>query len=389
MSHITDFTSLSDLLHTSPLPSSSTANGENPGPSLNLAASNIQQENQQEQEEQVSNSTVELIKLQGSKIELIESRDSLVKQRSELNSQVEDLRLRLRMLKERQASLANEKRMNELLSENSSEYHRSINTNNQQQQDFILNILNVYPSSDWDKRLDQLRMFNPYLELESLDTSNYYDETNHMIRMVQFTVVSPLLFKIPLRLDIECARDSVVKIEVGKLPTPPMLTISLLSPSLANVLIKNYIPNNKINLIMYGVNSLSKLVHKRISTMYKLIRKFKDLINDRIILQDLLTEQECDDNLKLFAIMKSLDRVQFNINNQFKVIMTWKIVLRDTITATCESQINIYITDWQNQHNSKFKSADELFQKLIEKYGINNALEIVFKNICDYNIDAI
>ncbi|EGW33208.1 uncharacterized protein SPAPADRAFT_60537 [Spathaspora passalidarum NRRL Y-27907] len=383
MSHVQDSTSLSDLLHTSPLASSTNVQADTKGPSLNLAASNTLQITDAEQPE---DATVELIKLQGSKIELIEQRDNLVKQRSEINSKVEDARLRLRFLKERQTRNAARKRMDELLKENTHEYHRAINTRNREQEDYVSKSLNVYPSTDWDKRLDQLRMFTPHLELEKLDTANYYNDDNRMMRTIQYTVVSPLLFKIPLRVDVDYADDSVVNIQFGKLDTPPMLIITSLSPSLAKALLQNYIPNKKINLVMYSLNSLSILVHRRISTMYKIIRKYRSLINDQSILRDLLAEQECDDNLTLFAIMKSLDRIQLEINNKHKVTLTWSIILKDTITGNCNSQLNLYVTDVHNKHHENYHSLNEAFQNLVKQYGVQKALENLLKNAFGYTV---
>ena len=54
----------------------------------------------------------------------------------------------------------------------------------------------------------------------------------------------------------------------------------MISNSFYQMVIKNYIPNKKISTLMFGLNSFSKLLHKRMSTINKLVKSFQDNLYD-------------------------------------------------------------------------------------------------------------
>lgn len=57
--------------------------------------------------------------------------------------------------------------------------------------DYILNNLNVLPSTDWDLRLTYIKRFVPYLEIDKIRTFNECDSEGSMIKLlssIDFTI---------------------------------------------------------------------------------------------------------------------------------------------------------------------------------------------------------
>ncbi|KAK6201072.1 uncharacterized protein RJT21DRAFT_1029 [Scheffersomyces amazonensis] len=379
-SNIPDVTSLSDLITTSPHQSSSGAHPpsneinrsdpiestESINTGLNLAGVKVIRNEPIDESEQsahqLSSSTnqssstdqhrvEQLLSKQQQKLNLIDKRDELVRHRTQLKDNVEDLRIKLRQFKSLQEQNITKRKLDSYLEDNTHSFSTKSNNSSgstntrftfddSNDNDYILQNFHVLPSTDWDHRLRLIKKFMPYLELDGISTEQTYDENQILIRIIKFTLISPLLFKFPIKLSVDNHNESINQIIINKFTT----TLSLLSPSFNSVLIKNYIPNKRINLIIFSLNSLSILLHKRISHFYKLIRKHCLLINDSNLIPLLQTE-ELNDNIRLFAILKSITSLQFHVSTKRIIKINWEILLSNVVTGECESRLELFIIE--------------------------------------------
>ena len=171
----------------------------------------------------------------------------------------------------------------------------------------------------------------------------------------------------------------------------PLTTLSMLSTSLKHTIVRNYIPKKKINLIVFGLSSLSMLIHRRISTFYNLMRTFSSILRDRKKFSSLLLEQELQDNIQLFAMLKSIDNLEFLVeknNIHYVLRLTWQVKLQNKITAECATDLRLHVFVIDDAHDDELvKSADALFTKLINEYGVINSFKIVLENTFNITVD--
>ena len=223
----------------------------------------------------------------------------------------------------------------------------------QDDNEYILNNLHVLPSNDSMKRLNMAKKFYPYLEInEAQNTTVYDDKKSTFVRTISYTVISPYLFRLPIEVSINSSDESIMSISIANdnVKEGIMTNFSLLSSSFTKVLVQNYILNGKVDLVMYSLNSLSIAIHKRISTLYKLIRKFRQYIKSESYIGDLLKKQEIEDDATIFSILKSVDNVEFTIpvngtsNDHFTIKFQWEIVVSNSVNAECASDPKIFLT---------------------------------------------
>ncbi|KAI5954049.1 hypothetical protein CANMA_004888 [Candida margitis] len=212
------------------------------------------------------------------KQELVDEKQRLLKIKAEKLNQIETLQTRVEQLSKVQKETNIKNQLNELLEKSQVEFYKRLQSRNQQQQDYMLQHLNVLPSADWDQRLSLAKKFIPFLDIDKLKTYNeYFDDK--LIRVFEFTILSPLVLNLRLKLDINTSDDSVFQISV----VTNLTTLHMLSSSFARALVDDYTPNGKINCIMYGLNSLTRLIQKRTKIWHQLVIKYKSLIqNDRL-----------------------------------------------------------------------------------------------------------
>ncbi|KGR12154.1 hypothetical protein MG5_01792 [Candida albicans P57072] len=359
-----EFETLSDVLQTSSPSNQSSRQLQSTGggtAALNLA------------EAKIVTHEDKLIQLQSLKIQLSEQRDQLIKSRTSSTNELNDLRLRHHQLTQELSKTRKETNIKNLLDANTSQYIKNLEVKNLKNDDYILNNLNVLPSTDWDLRLTYIKRFVPYLEIDKIRTFNECDSEGSMIRIIEFQLILPLIFQTSFRLLVDCENDSLKGIEIDDL-----FKISMISNSFYQMVIKNYIPNKKISTLMFGLNSFSKLLHKRMSTINKLVKSFQDNLYDAGKYQDLL---DTSDNKKLFAILQTLDQIEliFTKNErQFKIVFNWEIVIGDPLTGICNSRIQLYIIDILDNTT---KNLSQVFENLLLQYDISTSLTTIIKTV--------
>lgn len=436
MSNIPDITSLSDLLNTSPSqPSVESQQNRNPDILLDQVDQNshkqiheytsdnskqkleddgdIDSDNgdmqlQLPKSELPDDKIEELEKLlnqQSIKLDLSNERNDLIKKRTSLKSSVEELRVKVKYLQNMNEKQRQKDRLGKLLEHNDKRFIESQKPKpveapaDQDDNEYILNNLHVLPSNDWMKRLNMARKFYPYLEInEAQNTTVYDDKKSTFVRTISYTVISPYLFRLPIEVSINSSDESIMSISIANdnVKEGIMTNFSLLSSSFTKVLVQNYILNGKVDLVMYSLNSLSIAIHKRISTLYKLIRKFRQYIKSESYIGDLLKKQEIEDDATIFSILKSVDNVEFTIpvngtsNDHFTIKFQWEIVVSNSVNAECASDPKIFLTKDRDiqateervpKSSCTIQGANSLFLRLSKEYGIFNAVCILFNNV--------
>lgn len=435
MSNIPDITSLSDLLNTSPSqPSIESQQNRNHNTLLGqddqnshkqineYTSDNLKQKqddgdinsaNDDNQlhlsKSQLPDDKIEelekLLNQQSIKLDLSNERNDLIKKRTSLKSSVEELRVKVKYLQNMSEKQRQKDRLGKLLEHNDKRFIESQKPStveasaDQDDNEYILKNLHVLPSNDWIKRLNMAKKFYPYLEInEAQNTTLYDDKKSTFVRTISYTVISPYLFCLPIEVSINSSDESIMSIAIANDNNKEgiMTNFSLLSPSFTKVLVQNYILNAKIDLVMYSLNSLSIAIHKRILTLYKLIRKYRQYIKSGSYIDDLLKEQEIEDDATIFSILKSVNNVEFKLpvngtsNDHFVIKFQWEIVITNSVNAECASDPKIFLTKDRDIHTIEEKilrsscavqGANSLFLRLSKEYGIYNAVCILFNNV--------
>jgi len=368
MSNIEDITSLSDFLNTSPRDNAET------GSILQLDRLKLVKNVERNDNDEADSMVKQLMEQTGEKVELNDKRTSLLKQRQRLRNDIEELTLKIHQIKQKQHHQRTQNLLSEFLLKNTNNFAE---TNRNVDEDDVLNKLDVSPSSEWTQRIQLVKKFYPYLEVENISTVNRLDDLNNsLFRIIRYTLVSPLLFKLGIEIIVESRTDSISAITITQ------NNIAQFSPSFSRILLSNYVPQRKIQLIMYGMNSLSKLVHKRVEIFYQLIRALPNNV-DSMRYGDLIQTKELSDKITLFAMLKLVDSLTFTFTKESQLVeltLHWEIVLSNTVTGECESKLNLSITK-----EDRLIDCQDLFVDLAKSYGLVNALKIILKN--SFNIE--
>ncbi|KAG5417194.1 hypothetical protein I9W82_004827 [Candida metapsilosis] len=304
------------------------------------------------------------------KQELIEEKRKLLQTKAEKLNRIEALQTRLQQLMKSQEERTDRAKLDQLLERSEVEFYKNLQARNQQQSNYISQHLNVLPSPNWDSRLSSAKRFIPFLDIDKLKTHNEYID-DRLVRVFQFTILSPLVLNLTLKLEINALNDSVYQILV----MTNLKTLQMLSSSFTRALLSDYIPNGKINCVMYGLNSLTKLIQKRMKTWHQLITTYRSMVdNER--LRDI--PDKVSDYKQLYANLKSVEYIDLTVESKYKLRLHWSIVNNDHLTGSCQSDIQLYITF---NGNAVLKNAGSLFTSLIPKYGVINSLEIFLGNI--------
>jgi hypothetical protein len=177
-----------------------------------------------------------LLAKQSIKLNLNTQRNELLRKRTSLQTQVDDLRIKQKRLNDKRQQVLAKQKLDQLLEQNNTDNRpqRSFSTNDD---DTILKQLHVLPSTDWSQRLVQIRRFFSRIEIDRIDTSNHYDR-NTLVRTIEFRIIVRMLFRFPVKLLINTKDDSLSEIIINEsnIPSPLIITLNMLSPSFTNVL---------------------------------------------------------------------------------------------------------------------------------------------------------
>ncbi|KAK7679554.1 hypothetical protein QCA50_017456 [Cerrena zonata] len=143
-----------------------------------------------------------LLNKQSEKLELKGKLDELIKQRLNIKSSINEVAGKLKSLKDSQHKSDVNNRLNEYLENSNQNYIESqsrkqiepsreatpgLNLENGSTVN-IINELNVLPSNNWDDRIDNIRKFYPYVDLEKIKPFTTYNQDGIFLRGISFTV---------------------------------------------------------------------------------------------------------------------------------------------------------------------------------------------------------
>lgn len=337
-----------------------------------------------------------LLNKQSEKLELKGKLDELIKQRLNVKSSINEVAGKLKTLKDSQHKSDVNNRLNEYLENSNQNYIESqsrkqiepsreatpgLNLENGSTVN-IINELNVLPSNNWDDRIDNIRKFYPYVDLEKIKPFTTYNQDGIFLRGISFTVVCPLFFKLNVEVRINSLKDSIESISVNQ---TQLVTLRLISPSVSQA-IGQFVQQGEIDLFMYALNSLSIVAHERTSLLFKIIKKYRSYIEDEKFKN--LIEDESLSNNRIFAIMKSVNQINLVIdknNELYHIKLYWDIKLNDLVTGNCKSSLKLLMI--RQSDNTKLKNVNNLFQNLIKEYGIFSGLDTLLKSIFGINAE--
>lgn len=358
MSNIQDITTLSDILNTSPREPKDELNVANRSTSPGAGPLELNRDAASNTHTQVE----ELIALQEEKSTLTEKKDDLIEKREDIKDEIEQLRLKTKTLldqrKQRQAQrkldvLENDKATRKGNEETYTTPAVDISSENSDDKD-ILRRLNVLPSDDWDDRLKFSKMFYEYITLKNATVG----EGNEGTREISFTVTSKN-FTVFIRILIEKADNSLVSISLPN--NNELTTISLLSQSFYTVLVKNYVPQVKINLLIYSFNSLAELVSKRLQVMRDLVKLYPLIVNTP-------------------SPQRGTTSLTFKVNDVNSLVFVWDILLEDSITGELETELKLHTIKHLPTQSTTSEVGSDVLVHLSNETDVLTAICLYLKN---------
>ena len=347
-----------------------------------------------------SNRNEDLVEQQRLKLELIDRRNELTKNRTALKENNETLKSRINDLEIAVSRQMQDTKLARILARNNDNflkrhYKNEDSSKEAEDADLIVNNLNVLPSSNWSERIEKMKFFYNYLDVENVSSRLYFDSgTNEYYRTLVFEATSSELFRVGMTLRIRSYDESIVSTCIQHSEKDKqVLNLFMLSPSYTRTLMRNYLARNKIDLVMFSLNSCASVIHQRISTFLVLMKMFPTFTNPRRYLgQSIDKFDEVDENI--VRLLKTQDTLKFDVVSpkrsqfRFTVNLQWEVAVGDVITGKCVSDVRLLITR-ENIHSVKemstepsytMSSVGSLFLDLVKDYGVVHAVCIIFNN---------
>lgn len=339
-----------------------------------------------------------LLEKQTVKVGLLKQRSSLVSKRDHLLSEINARKRQAKKLNERKNQIIADRTLEALIQRNNSDFApdvvKKLRLHVSSEKDDSLSILNkldVSPSDDWVKRLEYIGMFYYNVTITNASVKTV-TEHESMIRIYTFTIIAEQVFRFPITLRVDATGHSILNIDVSKSskrPSGPLRSISSLCPTFHKVLVDDYLPTKKLNLIMYGLNSLSAQVNKRVMLLLQIINKFKQYLIPTYSLQEFVTSPSgvTENQLKVTSTLKGIDKLEFLIPrsasyDEQKVTFNYQIFLKDAITSDCAASITVDIGS-----SGMVKDVTFLYLELAKTHGTLEGLVKLFALLFQINLD--
>lgn len=329
------------------------------------------------------------------KIELLKKKEQLLQKRQDLNNKIEKLKRQNRKLKETKQKLITEKTLEALIQQNNQEFatdfEKRLQKNKQNETDDAWSIsreLLVEPSSNWELRLEYIKRFLIHILFLNAEVFSEIVDSKQL-RIYSMHVYTEDLFKVPLTITIDADSLTITNIKPvfrksGIFGKKKLRSVAILSPNFHNVLLDDYIPNNKIQCIIYGLNSLASTVYERTKIMKDVIVK----LSNYIVLTPYLSESVVPSIINmnktiLLKTLKNIDTLKFAIPSNeshptYLLTINWVIVINNQMTGECGSAVNVVVEGEKN-----LQDVTSIFMKLMKDNGFVGGLCILLKNLFD------
>lgn len=379
-----DFTSYSDLLKPQEAVQSSPQkpgpDSQNPGP---------ESPRQSPQNPKSPLSPNDLLKKQALKVNLYNERNTLVAQRAQLLMKINEKKRRAKILADERAQIVVDRTLEALIHQNDSQFGPGVKTLKQplngehDDAKALQKQLDVSPSEDWVKRLEYIRMFYKDVDIITASVTTTI-RSERMVRVYTFVVISPGVFKVPVSLVVDSMDNRVLEISFeSKTKRSALRHLGVLCPTFHRLLLDQYIPQTRLDSIMYGLNSLSLHLNKRIDFFLKIIPLFTQYLIPTHALEDFLK----DSGGKARLFLRSVDKLEFLIPrsaeyNEQKLTVHWDIVLHDLVGSDCEAAIAVDLGS-----SGMIKDVTFIYMELMEKTGVVEGLRTLFSLLFSINVD--
>lgn len=306
-----------------------------------------------------------LLVLQTKKVELIQQRDSLQARKHELNEAIERLNMTLKDYQKQHKQHETKEKLEYYLHQNDHEYSKLSAPD--AAASFVLDNLNVLPSTDWTRRLALVKEFYPFMEISGFESYPEH-ENGILLTVMRYTVAAKGLPTLKIEV---CVRDEAIhRLRVVNWDSVAW-SLRKVSSTFFQTLKKNYLRRGKIDLIMYGYHSLARLQHRRVTALSEILQNHADSI----------VRPAHDASNDPFVSLATLPYIELDLRlkgRNFNIRLYWTLCLNDSITGTVESHLEFVII---GDNAAVIENANDVFLGLISQHGVVMSFEVMLKNI--------
>lgn len=314
--------------------------------------------------EQSQSAMDKLLVLQTRKVELIQQRDALLARKQELADSIDRLNSTLEDYQSQHHQYETRKQLEYYLQQNDQEYGILAAADDS---NFVRDNLNVLPSSDWPLRLHLVKEFYPHIIISDCETHTEYDN-DILLTVMIYTVSAKGLPTLHIKLSV--FNESVHRVEISNWDKVAF-SLQKVSSTFFSTLKKNYIPRKKIDLIMYGFHSLARLEQKRVTALSEILTKYADLVLRP-------AHDWKDDPVSALATLPYIELGLRSQNSPFTVRFYWTLTLKNAITGSVESELEIAII---GENSAVVANANTVFLGLVPQHGVVTAFQVMLINI--------
>lgn len=311
-----------------------------------------------------------LLSLQTAKAELVQQRDTLLAKKTDLSSAIDRLQLTWDSYQNQSRQYETKKKLEYYLHQNDHEQEKRLAEEDEVAL-FVLENMHVLPSSDWLKRMDLVGRFYPHMKISHAQLKNVHDREGQLNTEIQFRLLAQALPALNVELSIRSEKVVSLKILQSKKAT---LLFHKVSPSFARIVETDYVPNGKIDLLVYGYHSLATMQEKRVSILLKLLHQYSQSL--------IRPGAEWDSDP--YASLQSIPYVEFEFTHLqtgevYLVRLYWHLVLNEPFMGQIESELEF--ATMQRNNRNVLKGANGAFLNLVPDYGVCKAFELMVSNI--------
>lgn len=308
-----------------------------------------------------------LLTLQTRRVELLGQRDELAQKRLQLKESIDRLNLTLDNYKDQQAQYETKQKLEFYLHQNDHEFLQLSAPDDAAQ--FVLDNLDVLPSSDWTKRLELVNMFYPNMQVTDLDVLTSHED-DLLVTTFEYVLAAKGLPSLNVKVVVR--DETVLRVELGDFARTEHL-LQKISPSYCKTLAANYRRHGKIDLVMHSFHNLATLQQRRIACFAEILRSWSAHVSrpGPTWTQD------------AHAALLALPYIELAISKDgtgFKVRLHWDLAIDNAATGTVQSQLRFAVV---RADGTFLDDAQRVFMTLVPQHGVVKAFLFMLANVFD------
>ncbi|KAF3987403.1 hypothetical protein FT663_03964 [Candidozyma haemuli var. vulneris] len=311
-----------------------------------------------------------LLSLQTAKAELVQQRDTLLAKKSDLSAAIERLQSTWDSYQTQSRQYETKKKLEYYLHQNDHEQEKRLAAEDEVAS-FVLDNMHVLPSSDWSKRMDLVGRFYPHVRIHHTMSKNVHNEQDQLITEIQFRLSAHGLPTLHVLLYVR--DEKVVKLDILQ-SKKASIVLHKISPSFGQTLALNYLPQGKVDLLVYGYHSLASMQEKRVSILSNLLHQYP---TNRV-------RPGADWDTDPFDSLSALPYIEFEFvhsktSEPYSVRLYWHLVLNEHSMGQVDSELEFATIQKNNQ--TVLDGASAAFLNLVPEYGVCKSFELMVSNI--------